>query len=197
MSRRRVYHRDTSSERAAYPFVRPAVMESCQIFTGIIEMGALQVVAGRDARLGRRRKRTDRRDDSRSRKLSGRGGRIANIASLPSFQGGIRIPSYTALKSRLARLIMTLFYEWSHSGTSINAVASGYGVSNTSTLCESTRPQSWHTRRYPHCQMVRHRGPRAALRTSCPSHVAFAQHTSPWTSVRAFPHRRVMACVHP
>lgn len=57
-------------------------------------------------------------------------GSIINIASLLSFQGGIRIPSYTASKSGVAGLTKILSNEWSAQGITVNAVAPGYVVSN-------------------------------------------------------------------
>ncbi|MEL7105088.1 MAG: 2-dehydro-3-deoxy-D-gluconate 5-dehydrogenase KduD [Pseudomonadota bacterium] len=67
---------------------------------------------------------------ARARIAEGGGGSIINIASLLSFQGGIRIPSYTASKSGVAGLTKTLSNEWSAHGITVNAVAPGYVVSN-------------------------------------------------------------------
>jgi 2-dehydro-3-deoxy-D-gluconate 5-dehydrogenase len=65
------------------------------------------------------------------------GGSIINIASLLSFQGGIRIPSYTASKSGVAGLTKTLSNEWSAQGVTVNAVAPGYvKTNNTQSLRE-------------------------------------------------------------
>ncbi|MEJ6398903.1 2-dehydro-3-deoxy-D-gluconate 5-dehydrogenase KduD [Yoonia sp. 208BN28-4] len=61
------------------------------------------------------------------------GGSIVNIASLLSFQGGIRVPSYTASKSGVAGLTKILSNEWSAQGITVNSVAPGYVVSNNTT----------------------------------------------------------------
>jgi 2-deoxy-D-gluconate 3-dehydrogenase len=60
----------------------------------------------------------------------GRGGKIVNIASLLSFQGGIRVAAYTASKHGLAGLTKTLANEWAGRGINVNAIAPGYMVTN-------------------------------------------------------------------
>ncbi len=60
----------------------------------------------------------------------GSGGKIVNIASMLSFQGGIRIPSYTASKSGLAGITRLLACEWASKGINVNAIAPGYFVTN-------------------------------------------------------------------
>lgn len=53
-------------------------------------------------------------------------GKIINIASMLSFQGGIRVPSYTASKSGIAGITRLLANEWANKGININAIAPGY-----------------------------------------------------------------------
>lgn len=60
----------------------------------------------------------------------GRGGKIINIASLLSFQGGIRVASYTASKSGIAGITKLLANEWAAKGINVNAIAPGYFVTN-------------------------------------------------------------------
>ena len=57
---------------------------------------------------------------------AGRPAKIVNIASLLSFQGGIRVPSYTAAKSGLAGITRLLANEWAARGINVNAVAPGF-----------------------------------------------------------------------
>ena len=54
------------------------------------------------------------------------GGKIINIASMLSFQGGILIPPYTAAKSGVAGLTRALANEWAAKGVNVNAIAPGY-----------------------------------------------------------------------
>jgi 2-dehydro-3-deoxy-D-gluconate 5-dehydrogenase len=56
----------------------------------------------------------------------GGGGKIINIASILSFQGGIRVPSYTASKGGIAGLTRLLANEWAAKGINVNAIAPGY-----------------------------------------------------------------------
>jgi len=65
----------------------------------------------------------------------GGGGKIVNVASLLSFQGGIRVPSYTAAKSGVAGLTRLLANEWAPKGINVNAIAPGYmATANTAPL---------------------------------------------------------------
>ncbi len=60
----------------------------------------------------------------------GSGGKIINIASMLSFQGGIRVPSYAASKSGIRGITMTLANEWARYGINVNAIAPGYMATN-------------------------------------------------------------------
>ena len=62
-------------------------------------------------------------------------GKIVNIPSMLSFQGGIRVPSYTASKSGVAGLTRLLANEWAAKGVNVNAIAPGYiATANTAAL---------------------------------------------------------------
>lgn len=54
------------------------------------------------------------------------GGKIINIASLLSFQGGITVPAYAAAKGGVAQLTKALANEWAAKGVNVNAIAPGY-----------------------------------------------------------------------
>jgi 2-deoxy-D-gluconate 3-dehydrogenase len=65
----------------------------------------------------------------------GRGGKIINTASMLSYQGGIRVPSYTASKSGVAGLTKLMANEWAGHGINANAIAPGYfATDNTQAL---------------------------------------------------------------
>jgi len=67
----------------------------------------------------------------------GEGGKIINIASMLSFQGGIRVPSYTASKSGVAGLTKLMANEWAPHRITANAIAPGYfATANTQALRE-------------------------------------------------------------
>lgn len=60
----------------------------------------------------------------------GKGGKIINIASMLSYQGGILVPSYTAAKSGVAGITKTMANEWAGHGINVNAIAPGYMATN-------------------------------------------------------------------
>lgn len=63
------------------------------------------------------------------------GGKIINIASMLSFQGGIRVPSYTASKSAVMGVTRLLANEWAKHNINVNAIAPGYmATDNTAPL---------------------------------------------------------------
>lgn len=69
----------------------------------------------------------------------GSGGKIINIASMLSFQGGIRVPSYTASKSALMGITKAMANEWASSNINVNAIAPGYmETNNTKALREDS-----------------------------------------------------------
>jgi 2-dehydro-3-deoxy-D-gluconate 5-dehydrogenase len=63
------------------------------------------------------------------------GGKIINVASVLAFQGGIRVPAYTASKHAVAGLTKALANEWAARGINVNAIAPGYmATDNTQAL---------------------------------------------------------------
>lgn len=60
----------------------------------------------------------------------GGGGKIINIASMLSYQGGIRVPSYTASKSAVTGITRLMANEWAKHGINVNAIAPGYMATN-------------------------------------------------------------------
>jgi 2-deoxy-D-gluconate 3-dehydrogenase len=71
-------------------------------------------------------------------------GKIINIASMLTFQGGVRVPSYTASKSGVGGLTKLLANEWASKGVNVNAIAPGYiATNNTAALqADEARNQS-------------------------------------------------------
>jgi 2-deoxy-D-gluconate 3-dehydrogenase len=63
----------------------------------------------------------------------GKGGKILNIASLLSFQGGILVPAYAAAKGGVAQLTKAFANEWAAKGINVNAIAPGYMATDNTT----------------------------------------------------------------
>ena len=68
-------------------------------------------------------------------------GKIINIASLLSFQGGLTVPAYAAAKGAVAQFTKSLSNEWAGQGININCIAPGYMDTemNTALLADATR----------------------------------------------------------
>jgi len=64
-------------------------------------------------------------------------GKIINIASMLTFQGGIRVPSYTASKSGVGGLTKLLANEWTAKGVQVNAIAPGYIATNNTAVLQA------------------------------------------------------------
>jgi 2-deoxy-D-gluconate 3-dehydrogenase len=73
---------------------------------------------------------------------AGRKGKIVNIASLLSLQGGIRVPAYTASKHGVAGVTQALSNEWAAKGINVNAIAPGYIESNNTTALRADPDRS-------------------------------------------------------
>lgn len=79
-----------------------------------------------------------------AREILARGatGKVVNIASLLSFQGGIRVPSYTASKHGIAGITKLLANEWAARGINVNAVAPGYIETNNTAALRADEDRS-------------------------------------------------------
>jgi 2-deoxy-D-gluconate 3-dehydrogenase len=60
-------------------------------------------------------------------------GKIINVASMLSFQGGVRVPAYAASKHAVAGVTKALANEWAPAGVNVNAIAPGYIVTDNTT----------------------------------------------------------------
>ena len=75
---------------------------------------------------------------------SGRGGKIVNIASLLSFQGGITVPAYAAAKGGVAQLTKALANEWAKHKINVNAIAPGYMRTNNTAALQADETRNRH-----------------------------------------------------
>ncbi len=69
-------------------------------------------------------------------------GKIINIASMLTFQGGIRVPSYTASKSGVGGLTKALANEWAQHGINVNAIAPGYFATNNTAALQADKTRN-------------------------------------------------------
>jgi 2-dehydro-3-deoxy-D-gluconate 5-dehydrogenase len=69
-------------------------------------------------------------------------GKIVNIASLLSFQGGITVPAYTAAKSGVAGLTKALANEWAKHNINVNAIAPGYIATNNTAALQANETRN-------------------------------------------------------
>jgi 2-deoxy-D-gluconate 3-dehydrogenase len=72
----------------------------------------------------------------------GGGGKIINVASMLSFQGGVRVPSYTASKSGVMGITRLLANEWASHGINVNAIAPGYMATNNTAALRADQGRS-------------------------------------------------------
>jgi 2-deoxy-D-gluconate 3-dehydrogenase len=81
------------------------------------------------------------------------GGKIVNIASLLSFQGGILVPAYAAAKGGVAQLTKAFANEWARYGINVNAIAPGYmETDNTQALRNDPNRSRQILDRIPACR---------------------------------------------
>ena len=82
--------------------------------------------------------------------LKHQSGKIINIASMLSFQGGMRVPAYTASKHAVAGLTKSLANEWASKGINVNAIAPGYmETDNTEGIRNDQERNAYITSRIP------------------------------------------------
>jgi 2-deoxy-D-gluconate 3-dehydrogenase len=74
--------------------------------------------------------------------LQGKQGKIVNMASVLSFQGGILVPAYAAAKGGVAQLTRAFSNEWAAKGINVNAIAPGYMATDNTTALRSDPARS-------------------------------------------------------
>ena len=72
----------------------------------------------------------------------GKGGKIINVASMLSYQGGIRVPAYTSSKSAILGMTRALANEWAKYDINVNAIAPGYMATNNTTQLRNDSERS-------------------------------------------------------
>jgi 2-dehydro-3-deoxy-D-gluconate 5-dehydrogenase len=72
----------------------------------------------------------------------GSGGKIINVASMLSFQGGVRVPSYTASKSGVMGITRLMANEWAAHRINVNAIAPGYMATNNTQALRADEARS-------------------------------------------------------
>jgi 2-dehydro-3-deoxy-D-gluconate 5-dehydrogenase len=72
----------------------------------------------------------------------GSGGKIINVASMLSFQGGVRVPSYTASKSGVMGITRLMANEWAGHNINVNAIAPGYMATNNTAALRADEGRS-------------------------------------------------------
>jgi 2-deoxy-D-gluconate 3-dehydrogenase len=72
----------------------------------------------------------------------GSGGKIINVASMLSFQGGVRVPSYTASKSGVVGITRLMANEWAQHRINVNAIAPGYMATNNTAALRADNARS-------------------------------------------------------
>ncbi len=72
----------------------------------------------------------------------GKGGKIINVASMLSYQGGVRVPSYTASKSAVMGITRAMANEWASHGINVNGIAPGYMATNNTAALRADEGRS-------------------------------------------------------
>ncbi|MCV2354286.1 MULTISPECIES: 2-dehydro-3-deoxy-D-gluconate 5-dehydrogenase KduD [Roseateles] len=72
----------------------------------------------------------------------GNGGKIINVASMLSYQGGVRVPSYTASKSAVMGITRAMANEWASHGINVNGIAPGYMATNNTAALRADEGRS-------------------------------------------------------